>query len=65
MKRSCENTDDPEAQDPTYYNIDKWLIHLYDIFIIYFLWLRIKQFATCFCALRNAIFLLICVMSWF
>ncbi|XP_059408989.1 B-cell receptor CD22-like isoform X2 [Carassius carassius] len=23
MKRSCENTDDPEAQDPTYYNSDK------------------------------------------
>ncbi|XP_073697977.1 pregnancy-specific beta-1-glycoprotein 5-like [Garra rufa] len=23
MKRSCENTDDPEAEDSTYYNIDK------------------------------------------
>uniref|UniRef100_A0A671PF00 Si:ch211-286b5.6 n=1 Tax=Sinocyclocheilus anshuiensis TaxID=1608454 RepID=A0A671PF00_9TELE len=23
MKRSCENTDDPDDQDPTYYNIDK------------------------------------------
>ncbi|XP_051559434.1 B-cell receptor CD22-like isoform X2 [Myxocyprinus asiaticus] len=22
MKRSCSNTDDPESQDPTYYNID-------------------------------------------
>ncbi len=34
MKRSCENTDDPEAQDPTYQDIDNWLIH-YITFLLF------------------------------
>lgn len=34
MKRSCENTDDPKAQDPAYEDIDDWLIHDMILFLI-------------------------------
>lgn len=34
MKRSSENTDDPEAQEAAYEDIDNWLVHDMTLFLI-------------------------------